>query len=265
MKVILSRKGFDSGFGGMPSPVLPDRTMLSMPIPSKGDLVHYHDLKYNNLTYADIIQQLNPNNPVIHKECHLDPDIRGEVIERMKGWKPAFGQIGAARTHLCNQGVGIGDLFLFFGWFRETKYKDGKLTYIGPSSGFHAIYGYMQIGEIIDKESDIPDWLRSHPHALYYQGATNNAIYLAADKLTFNSSMPGAGCFRFTESHILTKKGCSRSVWNLPDFFRNISITYNANAWREDGFHSAAKGQEFVFESNTDVKKWIELLLNKQL
>jgi hypothetical protein len=39
MKVILSRKGFDSGYGGIPSPVLPDGTMLSLPIPSKGDKV----------------------------------------------------------------------------------------------------------------------------------------------------------------------------------------------------------------------------------
>ena len=34
MKVIISRKGFDSGYGGMPSPILPDGTMISMPIPS---------------------------------------------------------------------------------------------------------------------------------------------------------------------------------------------------------------------------------------
>ena len=48
MKVIFSRKGFDSGFGGMPSPVLPDGTMLSMPIPSKGDLVHY-DMSFQTI------------------------------------------------------------------------------------------------------------------------------------------------------------------------------------------------------------------------
>jgi hypothetical protein len=58
MKVIFSRKGFDSGYGGMPSPVLPDGTMLSMPIPSKGDLVRYHELTCGQLTYADIIKQL---------------------------------------------------------------------------------------------------------------------------------------------------------------------------------------------------------------
>jgi len=34
MKVILSRKGFDSASGGHPSPILPDGTLLSIPIPS---------------------------------------------------------------------------------------------------------------------------------------------------------------------------------------------------------------------------------------
>ena len=34
MKVILSRKGFDSSFGGYPSPILPDGTLISLPIPS---------------------------------------------------------------------------------------------------------------------------------------------------------------------------------------------------------------------------------------
>ena len=38
MRVILSRKGFDSQYGGMPSPILPDGTLLSLPIPSKTDM-----------------------------------------------------------------------------------------------------------------------------------------------------------------------------------------------------------------------------------
>lgn len=35
VKFILSRKGFDSGSGGRPSPILPDGTMLSRPIPEQ--------------------------------------------------------------------------------------------------------------------------------------------------------------------------------------------------------------------------------------
>ena len=260
MKVIISRKGFDSGYGGMPSPILPDGTMISMPIPSPGDKVSYHELSYNGVSYADIIKQLKPNSLVVQEECHLDPDIRKDVITRMEGWKPAFGQVDAARSHLCNQGVGVGDLFLFFGWFRNTKLDKGKLVFDGPSSGFHAIYGYMQVGEIIERYEDVPAWLESHPHAKKERWERNNAIYLASDHLLIKPELPGAGCFSFSENHKLTKAGCSRSIWDLPDFFKEIPITYNAKAWKEDGFHSAAKGQEFVFTANGEAIDWIKSL-----
>ena len=36
MKVIFSRKGFDSSYGGFPSIILPDGQMISFPIPEKG-------------------------------------------------------------------------------------------------------------------------------------------------------------------------------------------------------------------------------------
>lgn len=258
MKVIISRKGFDSGYGGIPSPILPDGTMLSMPIPSPGDKVRYKDLVFNNDSYATILQQLKPNCKVISEDCHLDPDIREEVTSRLENWKPAFGQIGAAQSHLRNQGVGIGDLFLFFGWFRPTIRVKGKLEYNSQEESFHAIYGYMQVGDVITREEDVPEWLKTHPHACHERwNKNNNAIYVAAESLSFNPNLPGAGCFRYTKEHKLSKDGCRRSVWALPDFFREIPITYNANAWQEDGFHSAAKGQEFVFNANDNVMTWL--------
>ena len=262
MKIILSRKGFDSGYGGMPSPILPDGTMLSMPIPSNGDLVEYCNLYHQGLSYRDIICQLKQNNNIVNQECHLDPDIRKSVIIREEGWRPAFGQVGAAQSHLRNQGVGIGDLFLFFGWFRHTEIVDEKLSFIGPSSGFHAIYGYMQVGDIITSPNDVPQWLTSHPHACDKRWQKNNAIYIANNSLTLNNRLPGAGCFNYTDVLKLTKEGYSRSVWALPDFFKKITISYNKKAWKDDGFHSAAKGQEFVFESNEDVLVWLQQIFS---
>ena len=48
MKIILSRKGFDSGYGGMPSPILPNGIMLSMPIPSNGfKILHHNKLHFS--------------------------------------------------------------------------------------------------------------------------------------------------------------------------------------------------------------------------
>ena len=257
MKVVISRKGFDSGYGGMPSPILPDGTMLSMPIPSPGDRISYTELTHNGIRYSDIIQQLKASNPVLNEECHLDPDIRKEAIVRLPGWKPAFGQIDAARSHLQNQGVGPGDLFLFFGWFRNTEVINGRLQFVGSSSGFHAIYGYMEVGEILTRHEDVPIWLESHPHAREERWVRNNAIYVAADKLSLKPELPGAGCFSFSKQLKLTKDGFSRSIWDLPNFFRDIPITYNANAWKEDGFHSAAKGQEFVLTADDNVINWL--------
>jgi hypothetical protein len=49
MKVILSRKGFDSGYGGYPSPVLPDGTILSLPIPIAGSGIRDSELTYKSL------------------------------------------------------------------------------------------------------------------------------------------------------------------------------------------------------------------------
>ena len=106
---------------------MPNGDMLSMPIPSSADADGYSDLIYDGKSYYKLLREVKPS--FRYRKCHLDPDIRPEIIERMDGWKPAFGQIDAARTHLCNQGVGIGDLFLFFGWFRETEYKNGESKY----------------------------------------------------------------------------------------------------------------------------------------
>ena len=46
MKVILSRKGMDSTSGGMASPILPDGTLLSLPIPDKTARTTYKKLSY---------------------------------------------------------------------------------------------------------------------------------------------------------------------------------------------------------------------------
>lgn len=43
MRIIISRKGFDSKYGGVPSPILPDGRLLSLPIPLA-----------DNLTYSEI-------------------------------------------------------------------------------------------------------------------------------------------------------------------------------------------------------------------
>ena len=54
MKVVFSRKGFDSQYGGMPSPILSDGTLLSLPIPSKEDNTKYAGLTWNGKSYYEL-------------------------------------------------------------------------------------------------------------------------------------------------------------------------------------------------------------------
>jgi hypothetical protein len=60
MKVILSRKGFDSSYGGFASPILPDGRIISLPIPSSDkEALRYSDLKLDDkTTYLDLIMQI---------------------------------------------------------------------------------------------------------------------------------------------------------------------------------------------------------------
>ena len=48
MKVILSRKGFDSGYGGYPSIILPNNEMITLPIPCPSDYYRYSDISTKN-------------------------------------------------------------------------------------------------------------------------------------------------------------------------------------------------------------------------
>ena len=75
MKVILSRKGFDSANGGIVSPIFEDGTMLSFPIPSKDhdkDKITYNELTCNGVMLYKILADLGYSG---NECCHLDPDL----------------------------------------------------------------------------------------------------------------------------------------------------------------------------------------------
>ena len=59
MKVILSRKGMDSKSGGMASPILPDGTLLSLPIPDRTVGTAYKDLYYRGQSFEK--ETISPN------------------------------------------------------------------------------------------------------------------------------------------------------------------------------------------------------------
>lgn len=271
MRIILSRKGLDSGFkGAKPSPILPCGRLLSLPIPvtpaqaaNGEDGILYGDLKFDGHSISEIINQLYDNNHQFpYNKAHLDPDLdRKRLLNREENWRPVFGQTGNAQGHLRNQHVGVGDLFLFFGWFRRTtKYDNARLNYVPPKKGgndLHVIFGWLQVGNIIDvDQGKIADWLQYHPHIVNKNKGNyrnNNTIYIASDNLTLrenNLSMPGAGTFPFFKPslQLTAPEERLRSHWSLPKW---ICREQNHGNWpcHEDQvpFNSGGRGQEFVF------------------
>ena len=269
MRIILSRKGFDSSSGGYASPILPDGKMLNLPIPSWADELEFRKIRApGDKTFEQIINELCPRANTAGQGAHLDPDLVASARNRTQGWRPAFGTSMAPASHLDNQCVSEGDLFLFFGWFRHTKEVNGQLCYSGDRKGFHAIFGYLEIGEIIrvHEETQLPSWLQDHPNAMpYYRGrTTNNRIYVSKETLSFLPNTPGGGAFQFNERMMLTKKGeANRSRWDLdPKIFRYVRISYHSEkSWKEGYFQSAGRGQEFVIHADEGVIKWASNLI----
>ncbi|MFQ6539430.1 MULTISPECIES: hypothetical protein [Aphanothece] len=199
MKLILSRKGSDSSYGKRPSPIGSDGSMISIPIPEDG---FKHGITYNSIRGLP---------QVLSGPAHLDPDLRKQARSRKPGWKPAFGQCDAALTHLLNQGVGKGDLFVFYGWFNGPGL---------PAKGSHVIWGWLQVGDIYwPGLQNLPDWLRDHPHACpYLKPHSSNAIYTATDKLNIDgvNGLPGAGTFDIFRSCLRLSYGEKMSHWCVP-------------------------------------------------
>ncbi len=277
MKVILSRKGFDSKNGGYPSPILPDLRLVSLPIPWESDEHSYSNLKLDSTrTYFDLMKGLKTKTTIKYNKkwhnltedtkCHLDPDINSGVIKRNLGWKGLFGQMDKDQSHLEEKKVEEGDLFLFFGWFRRTAIVNEKITFDSSAPNLHIIFGYLQIDKIIDIDTNIYKWMDYHPHANKERRENpTNTIYVAKDRLTWNSGIPGYGFFRFNKELVLTKEGCSRSKWSLPSFFENVEISYHSqSSWKREGhFQSANIGQEFVIQQNNEVEQWAKNLIER--
>ena len=154
MKIIFSRKGFDASgkCGRIPSPILPDGTLLSLPIPEweNRSLVKYRDLKsVNGHSPAKVIFDLTGGRDVKPTtKTHFDPDLRRCMLPRRSGWRPIFGPHPSCHTHMTKQQVKIGDLILFFGWFRKVHLVNGTYCFTPNEPDLHVLFGWLQIGEM---------------------------------------------------------------------------------------------------------------------
>jgi len=167
---------------------------------------------------------------------------------------------------LKNQQVGPGDLFLFYGWFRPTERVNGKLQFLSGNAGFHAIFGYLEVEQVITAPtlSGLPPWLRDHPHAIDARlRKPTNTLYVAGDTFSGNRSMPGWGTFRFGERLMLSHPLMSRSRWRLDRaLFEHLEISYHAAAaWREGYFQSYPRAQEYVITADAAARRWAHRLI----
>src|SRR5262245_59263415 len=99
MKLILSRRGFDSASGAIPSPILPGGLLCSLPIPSD-ERPRLREVFWQGRPLSEIVTEVANGRISPESGVHLDPDIRADARPRLPSWRPAFGQVGAAQTHL---------------------------------------------------------------------------------------------------------------------------------------------------------------------
>lgn len=263
MRIILSRKGVDSSSGGFPSPII-DGRLISLPIPDGTSQISYEDLKYRRISLGKVVEDLSRGRISAKRTIHLDPDLHTHIYRRLPGWRPILGQgQSAAESHLKSCGVTVGDLFLFFGWFREAELKNEKYRYKPGAPDLHIVYGWLQVGAIIScadqKLSDIP-WAQYHPHFRRRYGTA----YIAVRNLELGGrryNLTGGG--QFLDYHkslrLTAPNSVSRRTWQLPGWCcpRNgcMPLTYHPKMesfQKKDEYTvltSAGRGQEFVIDS----------------
>ena len=276
MKLILSRKGFDSEFGGCASPIFPDGTMFSLPIPDDGSRIAYDDLRHKGVNVGSVVEGITRGRISGSAGAGLDPDVNADVIRRPKGWRPIFGQASGAESHLRDpwktgypgDGVGDGDIFLFFGSFKRVE-SDNGWHFVRGARELHVLWGWLQVGAMHDvRDLTMNDlkWAREyHPHLDPDWDPDPNRLYITRDALRIGNRFkaPGAGVFKqFHDRLVLTESGMSKSNWRLESFFfpdeekplswQGGDKNWQAGGWgRDDNYaylKSTDKGQEFVLD-----------------
>ena len=270
-KLVLSRKGFDSGSGGCPSPIFPDGTMFSLPIPS-ADEETFEDLQHGDINIAEVVTGITNGRMSGLSLVHLDPDLNFDAYRYRKDrpdwqqWRGMLGQAGVAQSHLNKQGVGSGDVFLFFGLYRRVEETAQGWRFVRGAPEMHVLWGWLQVDQkhrVADiGPNDLP-WARHHPHLYSKYRDDKNTVYAASTKLELGGDdngreIAGWGVFpKFNRRLVLTDpNGSGVSQWRLPRWFypdgNKPPLTYHPDRkrWRHDADHaylrSVGRGQEFV-------------------
>lgn len=281
MKIIFSRKGFDSASGGTPSPIFPDGRMVSLPIPDKQSPIRYQDIRWQEYDLGSLVSSLTEGDIPPSHFAHLDPDINTESLTRNPEWRPVFGQTGIAQGHLKKNNVDAGDIFLFFGLFRNVTQISEKLNWDRRSPRRHIIWGWLQIDEVVPVNGgniSKYEWAKYHPHFSRNYGK-NNTVYIARRCLSLPHSssrkVAGAGVFPyFSERLMLTAQAATNpSQWELPLWFYprkgKCPLTYHSDTarWKRTTngtrLDSVRRGQEFILDADDfpEATEWLKGLL----
>lgn len=272
MKIILSRKGFDSSSGGCPNPIFPDGSLLALPIPDQRSVVRYEQLSHQGMVLGELVEQLTGGRVLASKGAHLDPDLCFDHFQRQPGWQPVLGQSGSAQGHLRKQGIDAGDLFLFFGLFRPVERHSGQWRFVPKTPARHIVWGWLQVGQVVAVDELAPEdraWLAYHPHC-QREADRNNMLYLGKEQLSLGDYLAGTGFGHHVhDAYVLTDPAASRpSAWRLPRWFfpgdkrEPLSFHHKPDRWSRNSrycfLQSVARGQEFVLDSRAypAAKKW---------
>ena len=264
MKLVFSRKGFDSSAGGFPSPIINGKP-LSLPIPYRNSRV-----SYRNFNLGKIVKDLTGRKLVEKDLCHNDPDLK----------MGAFGQVSSAQSHLDNRNIGSGDLFLFFGWFREAEIVDGNYRYKSDAIDHHRIFGWMFVDQKFSVGYETKKFRRectkyaNHPHAIGKWGS-NNTIYLASETFSLfgEHTIRGFGNFSVSKQTLLTNDNApSKRFWSVPDWLNPtkggcIPSYHNEKSYIDGLLKTAGRGQEFVCHprQNKKFKRWLLDLFSEEI
>ncbi len=295
MKIIFSRKGYDSSAGGYASPIFPDKTLWSIPIPDNNNKASYRDLKftYNNEPISSILNDFC-NHSIVRagkrsscdysnesNKCHHDPQLMND------SQRIVLGQADAADGHLRNHDVGEGDIFLFYGWFKEIEKNktSNKWKYVRKTPDLHLIWAYMEVGDVLrldtqkEKEEALNKYtfLQDHPHLeesfCHNSIKGHNSLYLSsAGKYLYFDKYDESKCLTNNRDNESNK----RSEWRLPSFFnqpdaftflkeKNFKLDGNDVLINFSGF-----GQEFVLDlekvsditSRNNIADYIQKIIN---
>src|SRR5260370_37881296 len=93
MKIVLSRKGFDAGIGGVASPIFPSGELYSLPIPESFPSRYskrYKEIQVGNQSLGTIVNDLTGGTVKTDTFAHLYPHLNVFSAPRPTNWTLVF-------------------------------------------------------------------------------------------------------------------------------------------------------------------------------